>query len=219
LYYRCGSQWKEFTGVEKCGLKSLDTVAHKLDNAVWEWINNLLCDPQALEDGLQEMINSRANELAPKHNRLGLLDSLVQDEEKRTKRLIRELSYQNDEVVISALRAEIDQSTKAYKALMEERERLVQEIAQSELTGEQYDQVMLFATKIRHKLAEASFEEKRRIMDILEVRGVLHYDEQGKWLEVSCAIPSYNDAIELPPSEVKLLDRGRVDKPSPGNDL
>jgi len=56
---------------------------------------------------------------------------------------------------------------------------------------------------------DATFDEKRRIMDILEVQVVIHYDEQGKWLEVTCAIPAYNDAIELHLSGGMLRGLGR----------
>ena len=70
---------------------------------------------------------------------------------------------------------------------------------------------MEFAARIRDRIMDATFDEKRRIMDIIEVQVVIHYDDQGKWLEVTCAIPAYNDAIELLPSARREHNyRGRI---------
>ena len=218
-YYRCGNSWKQFKGEKKCGFKTIDTVIHKVDDAVWSWLKGLLCDTEALEAGIQEMLENQSREIAPKQQRVNLLEHLIEEEQKRLRRLVSEMSKHDDQIVLSAFRAEIDQATNNSNALTEERDILTQELAHVVLTDDQLDQIMGYASRIRDNLEEAGFEEKRRIMDILDVKVVLHYDDKGKWLEVTCAIPTYNDAIELPPSAERLPAQGTAGRSSPGGGL
>ena len=218
-YYRCGNSWKQFKGEEKCGFRSIDTVTHKVDDAVWSWLKNLLCDSEALEIGLQEMIENRSSEITPKQQRLDLLKQLIEEEQRRIKRLVAEMSNHDDQIVLVAFRTEIDQAVKNSSALTEEHGRLEKELANIGITEDQREQIIRFTAQVRERVKEASFEQKRRIMDILDVQVVIHYDEQGKWLEVTCAIPMYNDAIELPPSAARPPGRGRAGTPSPGRVL
>ena len=85
--------------------------------------------------------------------------------------------------------------------------------------NDQREQILESAARIRDRIMDATFEQKRRIMDLLEVQVVIHYDDQGKWLEVTCAIPAYNDVIELHPSGGRPRGLGRYDKPWRGHAL
>jgi len=217
-YYRCGNHWRQFKDGKKCGLRSIDTVAYKIDDAVWSWIVGLLCDPESLEDGLQKMIEKRSREIAPKQERLLTLKELVEEEQRRIRRLINEMGNHDSELVMEAFRAEIEQTTKACEALGEEHSRLSNELAEIEITQDHRDQIMAFSAQVKDQLKVAGYEEKRRIMDILDVRIVMHYDEKGKWLEANCAIPAHNDVIELLPSAARPPDRATGGKPSAGRE-
>jgi hypothetical protein len=210
-YYSCGNHWKQFKGVEKCGFKAIDTVAHKVDDAVWSWLKNLLCDADALETGLNELIENRSIEISPKLNRLKPIEGLIREEETKIKRLINQMSYHDDEMIIAAFRSGLEQASQNNGALIEERNKLADELDHLQGPNDQREQILESAARIRDRIMDATFEQKRRIMDLLEVQVVIHYDDQGKWLEVTCAIPAYNDAIELHPSRGMLRDQGKYD--------
>ena len=193
LFYRCGNSWYKFKREARCSQRSIDTVTHKIDDAVWSWLKGFLCDRETLKVGLNKMMEKRSIEAAPKRDRLTILEHLIDDEEKKIRRLISEMGNNYDDVVLDAFRAEIDQATKNHNALKEEHINVKQDLDQVELTTDHKDQIMEFASKIRDRLEDASFEEKRRVMDILDVQAIMHYDEQGKWLEATCAIPTYQD--------------------------
>ncbi len=54
------------------------------------------------------------------------------------------------------------------------------------------------AAKIRHRLDVINFQEKRKIMDMLNVKVVFRVDGDARWLEATCEL--IPDSIELHPS-------------------
>ena len=198
--YRCGSSWKYSKTYEKCGIYAVDTTAHKIDNPVWGWLKNLICDTNALEAGLQKMMENRANEVDPKRERLNRLHGLIQEYDGKVKHLVRETGKHTDETVLSVFRDEINEITNSRNALVSEYEILAVELEQIEITTDKREEIISFAESIRIRVENASFEEKRRLMDMLDVKDILFYDEQGKRVEVTCAIPSSNEVIKLHPS-------------------
>jgi len=68
----------------------------------------------------------------------------------------------------------------------------------------EHDRVLAFAEAIQERVEDASYDDKRYLMDILDVQAILHIDENdNRWIEVTCAIPAYDTAIELHSSRSK----------------
>ena len=199
-YYRCTSGYKKYTDGNICKYVGRRMKTEKVDNVVWSWLKELLCDPEALEIGLQEMIESRADEVGPKRDRVVTLEKLIGDEDKKVKRLVAELAYHDDEIVLEAIRQEINYAMKSRDVLSDERDHLELELSNIVVSENQKNQVLIFAAEIARGLENADFEQKRFIMDTLAVRAGLHYEDETIWLEVSCAITADNDAIVLHPS-------------------
>jgi archaellum component FlaC len=200
-YYRCGNSLAKYREAKKNGHIPTDIVAHKAENAVWNWLKELLLDPTSLEKGLHEMIESRAEKVDPKQKQLESIARLMEEEEQKIKRLVTEMGKYDDNFVLVTFRNEIEQATKNYNSLKKEYESISNELHQIELTNEQQDYIMNFAEKIKSRLELANDVEKRAILDILNVKVLLHHDNVGRWLEISCAIPAYNDAIAFNPQE------------------
>lgn len=130
--------------------------------------------------------------------------NLIQEEEQRIKRLVTEMGRNDDSFIIQTFQNEIDMITKNYRSLKAEHESVTDLLLQIELTNEQRDQVMEFAKKIRMKLDDVDYDQKRQIFDLLKFKGVFHYDDIGKWLDVSCAIPADNSIIAINPQKQSL---------------
>jgi site-specific DNA recombinase len=199
LMYRCGSLYKTYKG-DACKYVNCRTVTHKIDNAVWHWLISLLLDKEKLELGLNELLNERSQSALPKKRKLESVCRLIEETEKSIRQLVHEMANHGSNVVISAFRNEIQIATKRLDAASEERDILRKELEQIELTNNQKDQILTFADSIHDLIEKASYENKRRILDILDVQAILHYGEDEKWLEVKCAIPTSNATIELHPS-------------------
>ena len=180
---------------------------------MWDWLRDLLCDPEALETGLEELSKTRAKEDDPNRNRLQMLENLIDEEDKKIRRLVTELANHDDDVVLDAIRQEIYRSTKSHEVLKEEQIRLTNELSHYEVTDDQKDYIMAFAAEIAQRLNDASYEEKRHIMDILDVRATLYIgeiDKKHRWLDVTCAITPDNDTIVLHPLYEKYRCPGRL---------
>ncbi len=201
-------------GEEKCGIKHIDTVQHKIDDAIWDWIKTLLTDQDALDRGLKELMRQRAGEVRPKRLRNKNIDMLIDDTKKKIRRLVQEMANHYDDVVLDAFRQEISQYSKNRDALIDERDRLVSELSNTEITEDQKDRIVATAAKIVRGLDNPSVDNKRQILDILDVHATLYYDDLGKRVEVSCALPESDDVIMWHPSAGMLPDLARDGKPS-----
>jgi site-specific DNA recombinase len=197
--YRCGNHWRQFKGEEKCSIKNVDIAQHKIDNAVWDWIKNLLSDQDALEAGLEAIRTKRVEQVEPKRLRIQNITKMIKEIEGQLRRLIREVANYHDDIVLDTFRKEISQLTKNRDALAIERENLECELSSIEITDHQKDRIMDSAKKIVKNLETATFKDKRRIMDILDLQVTLYCDELGKRVKVDCGIPDCDDVIVLRP--------------------
>ena len=112
----------------------------------------------------------------------------------------------HDDIVLNPFRKEVGQVSKCRDALIDERKTLGIELFEIEITEDKRELVLAMAEEIVKGLDDTSFENKRHVMDILDVRVVLHCDEKGKWICICCAIPAYNNVIELhPPGRLEIV--------------
>jgi site-specific DNA recombinase len=199
LFYRCGSQFKTYKA-KVCTAINKRTIAYKIDNAVWEWLKSILLDKNALEMGLNKLTKDRSQLTEFKTRRLEIVHKLIDDTEKSIQRLVTEMANHGNNIVINAFRNEINIATKRLNAVIEERDRLEDELKQIEFSDDQRKCILAFAEKIQDRVNDASYNNKRHLLDVLDVQAVLYYENERKWLEITCAIPSNKSVIELHPS-------------------
>lgn len=187
-YYRCSSYTKKYVTCPR-GNPSVRT--YKIDEAVWSWIVWLLSDDENLRAGLQELVKRRKEEINPKQERLKSINESISNATNKIDRLISELSNFDDEVVLNAIRDKINRVTKQRDALTTEMANLESDLGQLEISEETEDQILELAAKVRDRLPGASYEEKRRILDILDVRIALYYGgHDDTHIEINCQIPT-----------------------------
>jgi site-specific DNA recombinase len=202
--YLCGRSWSKYTALGKCAQKSWNIVAHKVDEAVWYWIKWVLCDSEVIQKRLQQIVEDRINEVNAKKKQLSLINGLMEEEQRKIKRLVNEIGKLDDSLVVDILRQEIMTATKKYKTLNAEQVIFTDELTQSDLPNAQQAEVLEFIEKIRSRLEDGGFKENLQIMDILNLKAVMHYDETGKWVEVSCSIPTSVSVLVFSPQIVRL---------------
>ena len=198
-YYRCSRQ-THYQHLPKCNASHVR--ADVADTLVWCWLCELLSDDDQLQHGLRRMAERDAAELAPKHERLALVDELIAKAEKKIKRLAAELGDAN-EAVLEAIRSELKSSGKQRDALASERDRLAAELDQLTITPDLENQILEKAAKLRVSMPDADYETRRFFLDRLNFQAALRRDEEGNnWLDVSCGIAVDGEAlpIELPSS-------------------
>jgi len=151
----------------------------------------LLSDDDNLRQGLQELVEKRKNELNPKMEKLESIKELITDADNKINRLVSELSKYDDDVVLSAIREKINTVSTNRESLEDERARLGTELSQLVISEEMEEQILILAAQVREKLPGASYEEKRRILDMLDVQIALYYgDDKDTHIEIICQIPT-----------------------------
>jgi site-specific DNA recombinase len=130
LRYRCLSYWK-LPGSEQCPKSKHSIVCHKIDDAAWNWICNLLTDERSLEDGLNKMIEKNKDETGNKRNRLETLKNLITKHECSIERLVTELSegVYGDDFTRNIFQEKIKENTEVIKELLKEQDHLEAELA------------------------------------------------------------------------------------------
>jgi len=202
-FYRCSDSIRK--GGKCRDLKSQVSMK-RVDNFVWSWITSLLEDENNLQDGIRTMIEKTEREWAPKQERLETIEGLLSEADTKIARLIDELSEYEGYAVRDVIREKVKAIESERRILSEEGERLAQELEQSDVSPDFEEQIKRTAAVIREKLAGSTYEEKRMVLDALDLQ--LHYfyePERGDILRLSCAIPFSDAEIVLSPSRKWLL--------------
>lgn len=161
-FYRCPNR--------DCEAKTRTIVTHRLDDEVWSSLVGVLGDEGQIKRGVYRLAEKREQELEPKRQRLGTVDDLVGQAERSIKRLAAEFAGATDEVIADALREQMQATGKQREALARERELLIAELDQREMSKEKQAAILKMAAEITQKLGtDPGMEHKRALLEALEV--------------------------------------------------
>ena len=201
---RKGSYYGCFAGGHKgsfCKSRKKHIVTKRVDSVIWEWVRSLLQDENNLDEGIRAMIERRAIELGPKKERLDTIESLLSDADAKIERLVSEIAEYEGYAVRDVIRQKIKEIESEKNMLLAEWERLTKELEQSDLSPDFEQQIRRTAEIIRKSILGATLEDKRRVLEALDLRVKYLFDEErGQILQVSCVIPFGEGPIELLPS-------------------
>jgi len=204
-YYRCSSAVRK--GI-KCTSKSKSIATSRVDKAIWDWVTALLENENNLDEGIRAMVEKQKREVRPKQERLASLGSLIVDADAKVQRLVDELSEYEGYAVRDVIREKIKSIENERNMLFDEWEKLSRELEQSDISPDFEDQIRKTAAKIRGKLHGATLEDKRMVLEALELQ-VQYFceDKHRKTLKISCIIPFAEGVIAVPPSQKLSLFR------------
>lgn len=79
-----------------------------------------------------------------------------------------------------------------------ERETLAAALAQTELTDDDRERIKALAAMIRSRLdADPTYEQKRKLLELLGLRVQLHETEQGRALYATCGLAVGGDTLTI----------------------
>ena len=113
-YYRCKLG-------DKC--KSRYVRADIADDLIWRWLVSTL-DDDTIERGLNRIAQRKTSELQPTCARLAQVEKLIESIDGKIKRLVRDLSDEDDEILRAAVKAEVKNMTRQREGLTKEAETL-----------------------------------------------------------------------------------------------
>ena len=193
--YQCTTYWIK-PNKDSCPKANRSTATSKVDKAVWDWIVWLISDDNNLEAGLQAMADNRELEIERTRRDLEIVDKLMEKNKRTIERLVAEMANQDD-IVLDVFREKIQEATNKKKALEAERIKLSEKIRQVEISEELKDRIKINAAKIRERLPNATYKDKRYLLDVLNVRVTFNVGEDTRWLAVECELPASDRSIVI----------------------
>ncbi|MBX3055828.1 MAG: recombinase family protein [Anaerolineae bacterium] len=184
LYYRCEASFGTKRYCHKCSMR--DFRADRVDAVVWQWLRDLLKDPETIRAKAEAYRAQRAEATRPLRDSLAVIDHLLAERQQELKRAVD--AYLKGGLLGKVLQEQAKQLEAAINSLESDRAELVQQIEADTLTDEQIYTLEHLAGLIGEGLglADANFTERRYIVETLRFKGKLLLIDGQKYIDASC---------------------------------
>jgi hypothetical protein len=157
-----------------------------VDESIWHWVKELMQHPDRLADGLrnEQAEAERANSAL--RERLAIIEARLADTESQLKRLL-DLYLQGDfpKEMLTERKTRLEQEV---TELTRERAELAAHLQSAILSDEQIAVIESFCAEVCAGLDSATFEDKRRYFELLDVRGRLAVESDEKVVYIKCKL-------------------------------
>lgn len=168
------------------------TVPHfRLDQVecvIWNWIINLLKDPEAIQEGLNTYQMECEKEINPFRERLKTIESLITQHNNELNRLLDlYISGHFPKDLLVHRKDELDAATHSLEI---EKGKISAVIAEKIYSPQDIENIHDFAQRVSANLenAEHSFKAKRAIIDMLDVHVILTVENGEKIVYAQCTL-------------------------------
>ncbi|MEO0249548.1 MAG: recombinase family protein [candidate division WOR-3 bacterium] len=187
-YYACRGnavdRGKDFVH-RRCEMPSVR--AERVDELVWNRIRDLLCDPRCLLEGLQAQAQEAEEAVKPLRRELVAVEEAISDQDAKLKRLLD--AYLLDRLPKELL-IEKQQELERQKASLERRRNdLLARLNTAVISKETIASLEAFCHQVAEGLARVTLEDKRHILDLLSVEGIVEWTGHGHTLKINGYFP------------------------------
>lgn len=180
-YYLCNGRRQV---VARCDMPSFS--GRQIDETVWDWVKNKLLTPDNVTNGLNYYQDEQDKNSSRCEERLVAIDEQLATTQKQLDRLID--LYISEEVPRDRYSLRKAKFEAVIAKLKEERNEISAQLLPSQLAPELIRQIKEYFEEIRNRLEDASFEDKRKIIDLLDVSGKLDVENDEKVIYIKCLI-------------------------------
>lgn len=181
-YYVCNG--KQQIPVSLCDMPNFK--GDLVDSVVWEWLSSIIKNPSAIRQSLME--SQEATKQANKRlfERLAVIEKKIAETEQQIAKLLDlYLSADFPRELLVERKARLEE---LLANLRKEHGDVHSHIEDVSLTDEQMAEIEEFCLSIREEVEIATFEDKRHIFDLVDLRGKLAVEEEGKVVYVKCKL-------------------------------
>jgi site-specific DNA recombinase len=204
-YYCCHG--KEQRPVPLCNMPNFK--ANRLESRVWEWLRRMLLHPDRLAQGLR----GKRAELEAANNvvreRLSLLESRISETQSQLSKLLDlylEGNFAKD--ILNSRKTELE---KVLSDMIQEQTELASYLIPVNLSDEDIEVIKSFCSEVRSGLDNATFEDKRRYMELLDVRCKLALENQEKVAYVKCKLGAQRLSVVLTSPSSSIHNRPPIE--------
>lgn len=181
-YYYCKST--ERRPIKRCDMPIFR--GRDVDNVVWAWLTHIIEHPEFIIAGLQNRQEEQGKSNQALNIRLQLIESqIAENEAQLTKLLDLYLSGEFPREVLTERRTRLEETI---DKLRKEHTEVSSYLEQLTLSDEQVEDIKAYCKSIRTLLDDATFEQKRQLLDKLDVRGTLAVEENERVIYVKCLV-------------------------------
>gem|GEM_PF-822105 len=181
-YYTCGHSLPSRAramGWQVCELPSVNAIA--LERELWIRLVATLLDPEYLAQGLQAAQAQNADGDRIRQDRMGTLEAEITRQRKRLDTLAGRMADLGDGELFSAALRQAKEAEGLIARLVQERDELAAVPAEG-LSATEADAIEAFAEDIRAGILHATPAERRKLYELLQVRGRVYHDDSGRRL-------------------------------------
>ena len=179
MYYRCKGAWRT--------PKVCDTPHFRVpdvDNAVWEWLKSTLLYPENIAIGLQNVQEKTIRSNQSLYERLDIIQNRIDGTIRQQEKLLD--LYLSDNFPKEMLQEKKSRLEETLVNLRKEQADISSHLQTTVLSDEQIEDIKAFCDAIRDRLENATFEQKRQLIEMLDVRGTLAIENEEKVIYVKC---------------------------------
>jgi site-specific DNA recombinase len=177
-YYRHGTRQLDRT---QC--PSVKIRAERLDEEVWSRISSLLNQPHMIESELERM-----RQTDPGQADLELLDRQLELISRKQSNLVKRLALLDDDT--SALVAsELSELARQKRELLDERESVEQRNQEWITVEANLSDLKAYCSRVSSNLENLTYDERRAILDALDVRVKLYNSAHSPRFEITASLP------------------------------
>jgi site-specific DNA recombinase len=193
VYYTCIADVGKFTHIEGRRCHQPSVRVDRLDQAVWDYVVNLL-QGESFEQSLVDAQDAEKANTRIQQEQLQSARRLLTKCEMDAQQLITmKLQTKPDGVIHKTILSKIDELDAQHKALENEIAALEATISSQTLSTQDIESAMRFRESVLVGLEEATFADKRRMLETLRVRITIHQ----KKAKIECCVPVTECEIDI----------------------
>jgi site-specific DNA recombinase len=178
-----------------CAYGGLPFNARKVDELVWQWVVATMLDEHAVRQGYARLVASREDGLAVlEHER-----QIYQEQHQKCRQEIDTLLvlYRTSKIKAEFLDAHIEPLQDALDRLETAIAEVESRITELDIGEDDLSALLAFGVQIRDSVAEFNFEQRRHLIELLNVRVELAVENEQKVLYVSSRVDSARLILEM----------------------
>ena len=202
-YYHCNGKRQV---VSLCDMPSVN--GDNLESIVWEWAKCIVENPENLRVGLDGLQNELQQANQSLIDRLSIIDDQTQEHQKQLDKLLDlYLSGDFPKEMLTERKARLETML---ASLHKEQNDLARHIRKVTMTDDQLAMIEIFCAKIRNGLDEADFNARRQIIELLDIRGKIAFENGEKVIYLKCLITPQGQQQRLPMQILPLSNIGVI---------
>ncbi len=185
-YYRC-SQRSHYGKGASCKEKSVN--ANEVDIKSWDWLVNVIGNDARLDKVITEIAENAESELESTKQELEIVNQHIIKVERKMGRLMTGFGDEDNLTIAAALKNEIENTAQLKDSLERQQDTLLAEIANSEITPQQREEIKAIARRVRSKLEKGgNDDDKRALIEALDVQAKLIHKDNGRRIKITCGL-------------------------------